>query len=698
MFYPSTSSLSMKNNRRMKKIILLFLLALSLCANAQLTSLTIDNQTPGWLSSKINYGDQKTIKNLKVTGYINSEDLMFIGEMISRHSLRGCIDLEDVNIVGSTASEDNVMPENSFNIQWSADNPDGIHVSQIVFPLSLSKSKKCLSSELYVDKITIGGKAMPIVKGEYLYSNTYSGGDGIRFNKRVRQLVIREGVTEIPKRAFYNEPSNGYGTKKDECRFESVEFPSTITKIEESAFKCCYALEKLTLPSNIETIEGGAFWNTSFTPDTLDIPVGLKVFYTSSFPKKQGQVIKLKENLELFDNDIWILKKTDNINFIIHRIKPPTFRKGSSSSSYSDGKELSGCTIYVPKEGYSFYKDPNYNSVNSTWSGWTNPWSHATINTITVGVKSIKLESDSLYLVIGETGNISASINPENADNKTLIWSTSNDKIVKVDNNGTITAVDNGQATITASSIDNPQVQAACLVFVHQPVTNVNLYKHELDLKVGQSETLRVDVLPTNADDKSLTWKSENDTIAIVDERGKITGLKSGKVKIYAISNDNDKIMDYCDVSVTQPVSGLKLNYSKYEIKGIGNTVKLEATVMPEDATNQEVRWVSSNDAVCMVSAGNVVSTGLGTAVIIATTVDGGYMATCTINVVEEKQYATGDVNGDGTVDITDVNIIINILLGKDNAEKYDGRAHVTGNSIVDISDANAIINIILGR
>lgn len=85
---------------------LLIAVLMSSVIYAQKTSLTVDCQNPGWLSNKIAYGDQKTIQNLKLTGYINADDLAFIGEMVSKQSLRGCIDLEDVNIVGKTTSED----------------------------------------------------------------------------------------------------------------------------------------------------------------------------------------------------------------------------------------------------------------------------------------------------------------------------------------------------------------------------------------------------------------------------------------------------------------------------------------------------------------------------------------------------------------------------------------------------------------
>ena len=73
---------------------ILVLLCITLELSSQVTELNIDNQTPGWLSSKINYGDQKTLLELKVTGYINDTDLKFIGTLVENHKLKK-IDLED---------------------------------------------------------------------------------------------------------------------------------------------------------------------------------------------------------------------------------------------------------------------------------------------------------------------------------------------------------------------------------------------------------------------------------------------------------------------------------------------------------------------------------------------------------------------------------------------------------------------------
>ena len=107
----------------MNKNLLLAILLMVICHStyAQQTSLIVDCQTPGWLSSKINYGDQQTVRDLTVTGYINSTDLLFIGQLITENNLDGKLDLEDVNIIGTEKNEkDNVLASNMFGVEWAS--------------------------------------------------------------------------------------------------------------------------------------------------------------------------------------------------------------------------------------------------------------------------------------------------------------------------------------------------------------------------------------------------------------------------------------------------------------------------------------------------------------------------------------------------------------------------------------------------
>jgi uncharacterized protein YjdB len=339
--------------------------------------------------------------------------------------------------------------------------------------------------------------------------------------------------------------------------------------------------------------------------------------------------------------------------------------------------------VYVPKNSLEVYKSNEY-------------WNKATILAEPNPANSINIDIDSIEILKGKTAQISVVVLPEDADDKSYTLSSSNPNVVSVNKDGLLTAVSSGEAKIFAVlGIDNSIIDT-CFIKVYQPVTAISLNTTSKDVKVGDTFNLVATISPADADNKNVIWSSEDDELAIVVD-GKVTALKPGVVRICAKSEYDNQISAFCEVTITQPVTGITLNYKTVELHKIGETIQLVATVLPEDASNKEVRWVSSNESVCMVANGTVVAVGYGTSVIIATTVDGNYMATCTVTVVEGADLP-GDVNHDGEVNIADVNAILDIVLGGDVDDQTRERADVNGDGEVNIADVNVIIDIILSN
>ena len=157
------------------------------------------------------------------------------------------------------------------------------------------------------------------------------------------------------------------------------------------------------------------------------------------------------------------------------------------------------------------------------------------------------------------------------------------------------------------------------------------------------------------------------------------------------MSDENSAIRDSCKISVLQPVTGIQLDYKTYELNGIGDSFKLNATIIPEGASNKNIRWISSDESVCIVSNGQVIAVGTGTCVIIANTEDGGYIATCTVT-----NYSIGDVNWDGKIDISDVICVVNHILGQTPNNFHIVAADVNHDAKVDIVDVISIVGNIL--
>ena len=168
----------------------------------------------------------------------------------------------------------------------------------------------------------------------------------------------------------------------------------------------------------------------------------------------------------------------------------------------------------------------------------------------------------------------------------------------------------------------------------------VALDKTSLDLYVGDSETLTATVTPANAGNKKVTWSSSDESVATVSSKGEVTAVAEGKATITVTTQDGG-LTATCTVNVAPKplvnVTGIELSKTTLTLN-VGASATLKATVTPEDATNKNVTWTSSDAAIASVDEGGVVKAlAEGLATITATTVDGGFAATCALTV---KAYA----------------------------------------------------------
>ncbi|MDE7281349.1 MAG: Ig-like domain-containing protein, partial [Ruminiclostridium sp.] len=166
--------------------------------------------------------------------------------------------------------------------------------------------------------------------------------------------------------------------------------------------------------------------------------------------------------------------------------------------------------------------------------------------TVTVPVTGITLDKPELSLEKGESAELTAIVEPDDATDKTITWTSSNAAVAVVDENGKVTAIGGGKAAITAKAGDKT---AVCEVTVTVPVTGITLDKTELSLEKGESAELTATVEPEDATDKTVTWTSSDETVAVVDENGKVTAVAAGTATIIAKSGD---MSASCTVTVTE--------------------------------------------------------------------------------------------------------------------------------------------------
>ena len=260
---------------------------------------------------------------------------------------------------------------------------------------------------------------------------------------------------------------------------------------------------------------------------------------------------------------------------------------------------------------------------------------------ITTPVESVSLDRNSVSMEEGQSTTLVATINPNDADEKTVTWATSNASVATV-SNGVVTAIAEGIANITASAGGK---SATCVVSVKKgvvAVTSVTLNKTTLNLTKGQSETLVATVNPSDATDKTVTWSSSDASIASVTQDGLVTALKSGTVTITAKAGEKSAT---CAVSITTPVESITLSQTTVTLE-IDQSLTITATVNPSDATDKTVAWESSNPAVVTVDNGKLTGKSVGNATIFARA--GGVMASC---IVEVKQKGIGGDDPEGFED-----------------------------------------------
>ena len=502
------------------KQIYIFLVCLfaSIGMNAQDKVMTVDNQTPGWLSSKMTYAQQVAVEDLTVTGYINPTDMEFINGLIGKRNLKV---LNLYNVV-------TIDKENNDYVLWG----------------NFIKADKTLQ-KLILPKVFKGGVHFN-TKIDSLFlicnSDTKVGTDS-----KINHLTLMEGSDSI---------SSGFFRTSEACSISA--FPNTLKFIGNNAFygKKLSFHEPLVFPKSLKKIGGTkleeeqvqSFWRDDADNDyrslivpisksRFDFPDSLKCYYSQA---SGGYV-------SYFTRDIF---------------KSDTITVGEKCDSLFARLEA--------KYAFFYAKNPPVRDNDR--------YSKNTIETLYVPEGSLEAYTKE-YGAYDNIGNI---VEMKKVSNIALRWTSP-----------------------------------------HQ-------------MQPNEHTNLLFEVQPSDAFDKRLKWSSNNEEVATVDEKGEVYAHKSGTATITVTTYDGS-VSNSCEIIVVKPVAGVSIEPAEVELTELGKTAQLTAKIQPEDATNKNVTWKSSNESVCIVSnKGELLTTGYGKTVVLATTEDGNYVGTCIVTVSEE--------------------------------------------------------------
>ncbi len=389
-------------------------------------------------------------------------------------------------------------------------------------------------------------------------------------------ITISEGVTSIGERAFYSCES-----------LTSINLPEGVTRIEGYTFAYCESLTSISMPDSVESIGEWAFYCCDLT--SISIPNGVTSIETYTFGCCNNLTsITIPESVNRIEDDAF----DGDYNLAIHGTK------GSYAEEWANNN------------GIKF-------------------WPLGAVTEITLNKKRLDLS-------VNDSETLTATIKPDDATNKAVNWTSTNTKVATVDANGLVKAIGAGDALITVTAADECGASATCIVTVTQPVTEITLDKTSLNLSVGNSETLTATIKPDNAANKAVNWTSTNTKVATVDANGLVKAVGVGSATITATAADGSGVKATCEVTVTQPVTKITLDKTSLNLS-VGNSETLTATVKPDNASDKEVNWTSTNTKVATVDANGLVkAVGAGSATITATAADGsGVKATCKVTVTQ---------------------------------------------------------------
>ncbi len=314
--------------------------------------------------------------------------------------------------------------------------------------------------------------------------------------------------------------------------------------------------------------------------------------------------------------------------------------------------------------------------------------------TVTNGikVKTLKLNCKTINWEVGKSASFRATVTPSNATNKTLRWTSSKPKVATVSQTGLLTAVSEGKTTITCQTTDGSNLSVTCAVTVRfVKATGLKLNCKTINWTVGKSASFRATITPSNATVKELDWHSSNIKVATVSQTGLLTAVFPGTTTITCKTTDGTNLKATCKVTVydpnNTPVTGLELGEDAFSL-AIGSTKSLEPTIIPDDATNKNLVWHSSNEEIAEVDNGEITAKSEGIAIISCKTTDGS-------DLIESCKVFVYNPLGIKATDIKLNTETLNWKVGKSGTFKATISPSLATNKTIDWSSSNTDVVII---
>ena len=402
----------------------------------------------------------------------------------------GCKGIEKIEVPGSVTS----IGEGAFG---------GCKLKEIVLPF-VGKTKTATGSTALFGYI-FGTTSYEGTKRIYQYYNS-SSSTGYYISSTLSKVTIT-GASQIPYGAFYG------------CsNLVEINLNEGITKIDDKALYNCTSLKKLYLPDSLESVGEKALYGcTKVYIYAKDGTVAKEYATNNGIESYESAKIELdKSNIILYRGENAVLVPT------------VTMLDGQVNEEAVISWESSDTSIVEVENGMITVVNPGSATITATCEG------HEAICNVNVYYKleGIEFEKAEYSVDINETSSeLNVLYNPGNTtDERKLSWTSSDESIATVDENGVVTGVTKGEVTITAYS--QYGYETACKINVLVPITQMSLSEESIVINKGESYILQETVLPSNTTDE-YEWESVNEAIATVDDSGKVTAISAGTTRSF---------------------------------------------------------------------------------------------------------------------------------------------------------------------
>ena len=464
------------------------------------------------------------------------------------------------------------------------------------------------------------------------------GNSAFRYNESLTDIHLSTSLNYIDEYAF------------GECGFSHITLPESLANIQAGAFINNEHLQEITLPERLQGLGSAAFENNSALEsvtfhtalETMTIgnnafnlcPVLSKVFITNMKSFAQTNFNNAKANPANTSQHIYNADGEEIVNVMLPKGTKYINNNAFNGCAYIQSIKMPATMDHINDDifvGCSALKDvycyaeevPEFIGVNDP-SAMNDVFANATLHVVygheqaykadawwkrfsnvegcdapsDDEVTSVVLNQTELTMKPDDTIQLTATVYPANAANKKLIWTSSNDEVAMVTDEGFVLAMAEGEADITATSAENSSIKAVCHIKVEKEkvpvITIVGIKFEESPVTISMGETKKLNVIfnPIDATNKQLEWKSTKTSVVDVDQEGNIIGVSEGKAIITAKTTDGSNLTINCVVTVV-PATGIN-DITIGNVKLIVENRRLKVEGLAENDIIQVVDYAGS--------------------------------------------------------------------------------------------------------